>query len=283
MTSTLEKLNAVCDSRPFTVRYFIKNLRSGEDFSRGGDQETPSASTRKISIMMAALNAVHEGRLDLAEPIVYEERLREQVASGVFRYLTPGITLSLRDAIVAMIVLSDNVCTKMVLERLTLEEVDTYCKSVGMVGTHHRFLIPPLALAPDHALEEVTTTTANDQGMLMEAILAAQASQAAAAKLGSSVELCAFALKTLKQQVLRYGIHARLPFETEIASKSGRGKRGRMDVGAVFHNGLPLYIIAAFTDNVAMVLSDGTPGYTASLETIGKLSRISWEAFCPSP
>jgi hypothetical protein len=31
------------------------------------------------------------------------------------------------------------------------------------------------------------------------------------------------------------------------------------------------------------VLSDGTPGYTASLETIGKLSRISWEAFCPSP
>jgi beta-lactamase class A len=171
----------------------------------------------------------------------------------------------------------------MVLERLTLEEVDSYCKSVGMVGTHHRFLIPPLALAPDHALEEVTTTTANDQGMLMEAILAAQASETAAAGLGSSVELCAFALKTLKQQVLRYGIHSRLPFEIEIASKSGRGKRGRMDVGAVFHNGLPLYIIAAFTDNVPMVLSDGTPGYTASLEAIGKLSRISWEAFCPSP
>jgi beta-lactamase class A len=283
VTSTLEKLNAACDSRAFTVRYFIKNLRSGEVFGRGGAEETPSASTRKISIMMAALKAAHEGRLDLAEPIVYDERLREQVASGVFRYLTPGITLSLRDAIVAMIVLSDNVCTKMVLERLTLEEVDSYCKSVGMVGTHHRFLIPPLALAPDHALEEVTTTTANDQGMLMEAILAAQASQAAAAKLGSSVELCAFALKTLKQQVLRYGIHSRLPFETEIASKSGRGKRGRMDVGAVFHNGLPLYIIAAFTDNVPMVLSDGTPGYTASLEAIGNLSRISWEAFCPSP
>ena len=283
MTSTLEKLNAVCESRPFIVRYFIKNLRSGESFSCGGDGETPSASTRKISIMMAALKAVHEGRLDLAEPIVYEERLREQVASGVFRYLTPGITLSLRDAIVAMIVLSDNVCTKMVLERLTLEEVDSYCKSIGMVGTHHRFLIPPLALSPDHALDEVTTTTANDQGMLMEAILAAQASEAAAAKLGSTVELCAFALTTLKQQVLRYGIPSRLPYETEIASKGGRGKRGRMDVGAVFLHGSPLYIIAAFTDNVPLVLSDGTPGYTASLETIGTLSRICWEDFCPSP
>ena len=76
MTNTLEKLNAVCESQPFIVRYLIKNLCSGEIFSRGGDEETPSASTRKISIMMAALKAVQEGRLDLTERIVYEERLR---------------------------------------------------------------------------------------------------------------------------------------------------------------------------------------------------------------
>ncbi len=48
--------------------------------------------------------------------------------------------------------MSDNVCTKMVLERLTLEEVDSYCKAIGMAGTHHRFLIPPLGLKPDHSL-----------------------------------------------------------------------------------------------------------------------------------
>ena len=57
--------------------------------------------------------------------------------------------ISLRDAITGMMVLSDNVCTKMEFERLTLEEVDSYCKSIGMHGTHHRFLIPPLALPPD--------------------------------------------------------------------------------------------------------------------------------------
>ena len=61
-----------------TVRYFIKNLRNGEIFTRGAEEETPSASTRKISIMMAALKAVHEGRLDFDEPIVYEERLRAE-------------------------------------------------------------------------------------------------------------------------------------------------------------------------------------------------------------
>ena len=92
---------------------------------------------------LAVLNAASEGRLDLEDRIVYEPRLRDGVASGIFHYLTPGMTLTLRDAIVGMIVLSDNVCTKMVLERLTLESVANYCKAVGMTGTHHRFLIPP--------------------------------------------------------------------------------------------------------------------------------------------
>jgi len=167
----------------------------------------------------------------------------------------------------------------MVLERLTLEEVDRYCKSIGMAGTHHRFLIPPLVLTPDHPLSAVTTTTASDQAVLLEATLAAQESDQAAAKLGSTVELCRFALQTLKNQVLRYGISSRLPFDTVVASKGGRGKRGRMDVGIVYRSGAPLYVITAFTDNVPQIMEDGTPGYTISIETLGKLSQICWSDF----
>ena len=274
-----ERLDAICDAQPFITRYMVRNLLTGEAIGRGADEETPSASTRKTSIMMAALKAVQEGRLDLDERIVYEQRLAEEVASGVFRYLTPGLVISLRDAITGMMVLSDNVCTKMVFERLELEEVDRYCKSLGMSGTHHRFLIPPLALPPDHALGAVTTTTAADQVLLLQTILDAQTSPDAAARLGCSQELCAYAFQTLKNQVLRYGIHSRLPFETVIASKGGRGKRGRMDAGIVFRNGAPFFIIAAYTDQVPQAMSDGTPGYTMALETIGRLARAAWEEF----
>lgn len=274
-----ERLNAICDAQPFVTRYCIRNLLTGETSGRGAEEETPSASTRKTSIMMAAFKAVGEGRLDLDEQIVYEPRFAEEVASGIFRYLTPGIVISLRDAITGMMVLSDNVCTKMVFERLTLEEVDLYCKSIGMTGTHHRFLIPPLALSPDHALGAVTTTTAADQVMLLQTILDAQTSKAAAEKLGCPLDLCQFALQTLKNQVLRYGIHSRLPFETKVASKGGRGKRGRMDAGIVYRDGAPVYIIAAYTDQVPQAMPDGTPGYTVSLETIGRLSRVCWDEF----
>ncbi|OWV65246.1 serine hydrolase [Rhizobium sp. R339] len=274
-----KRLNAICDAQPFVTRFMARNLLTGETIGRGADEETPSASTRKTSIMMAALKAVEDGRLDLDEQIVYEKRLAEEVASGIFRYMTPGIVISLRDAITGMMVLSDNVCTKMVFERLTLEEVDSYCKALGMSGTHHRFLIPPLALSPDHALGAVTTTTAADQVLLLQTILDAQTSEDAAARLGCSQALCAFALQTLKNQVLRYGIPSRLPFETIVASKGGRGKRGRMDTGIVFRDGAPFYILAAYTDQVPQVMEDGTPGYTIALETIGSLARACWEEF----
>lgn len=277
--TTVERLNAICDAQTFVTRFSIRNLLTGETFDRDADEETPSASTRKTSIMMAALKAVHEGRLDLNEQIVYEARFAEEVASGMFRYMTPGIVISLRDAITGMIVLSDNVCTKMVFERLTLEEVDSYCKSIGMNGTHHRFLIPPLALSPDHSLKSVTTTTARDQLFLLQTILDAQTLPEAAAKLRTSQQLCAYALQTLKSQILRYAIPSRLPFGTVVAHKGGTGKRGRMNAGIVYRDGMPFYIIAAFTDQVPQEMPDGTPGYTMSLETIGRLSRACWDAF----
>lgn len=274
-----QALNAICDAQPFVTRFMAHNLLTDETIGRGADVETPSASTRKTSIMMAALKAASEGRLDLDQPIVYEERMADEVASGMFRYLTPGITISLRDAITGMMVLSDNVNTRMVLERMTLEEVDGYCKSLGMANTHHRFLIPPLALPADHPLGAVTTTSAADQVMLLHTILEAQTSPDAQRKLGCTPELCAWALKTLKSQVLRYGIHSRLPFDTVVASKGGRGKRGRMDAGIVYRNGAPFYILAAYTDEVPLTMPDGTPGYTMALETIGRLSRACWDEF----
>jgi len=272
-------LEAICDAQPFVTRYMIRNLATGAIFVRGADEDTPSASTRKTSIMMAALNAAHRGQLDLDEKIVCERRLAEEVASGMFRYLTPGIVISLRDAITGMMVLSDNVCTKMVFERLTLDQVNAYCRLIGLAGTHHRFLIPPIALSPDHRLSDVTTTTAADQVRLLQAILDAQDDPAVAERLGCSPALCDYALRTLKNQILRYALPSRLPFGTLVAHKSGTGKRGRMDAGIVYRDNAPLYIIAVYTDDVPQVMPDGTPGYTMALETMGRLARACWDSF----
>ena len=148
----------------------------------------PSASTRKISILMAALKAVHDGKLALDQKVTIEARYQDN-DSGTFQHMTPGFWITFRDALVQMIIVSDNTCTGTVVDLVGLGNVQSFCESVGMTRTIHRFGIPP-RLGPDHTLEQVTTTTPNDQGMLLEMILRGTTDKAAAAKLGSTPELC---------------------------------------------------------------------------------------------
>jgi len=277
MDTLVAALNAICDAQPFVTSWYLKDLVSGRQADRGGHIPFPSASTRKTSIMMAVLRAVNQGRLNLEAPIVYEERLREGVMSGTFKFLTPGFTITLRDALVQMIVISDNVCTRMLLERISLVEINDFCRSVGMRDTMHRIAVPRPDMPPDHKLEEVTTISACDQGLLYDLILRGCTDPAAAAILGCTAEQCAFAIEVLSWQKLRTKIASQLPADAKVAHKGGTGKRGRMDGGIVFRHGVPLYILTCYTDQVPLQMPDGLPGYAAVFDAMGRMSRLCWE------
>ena len=272
------RLHAICDAQPFRTSFHVRRLDTGQAFGRDERTPTPSASTRKVSIMMAALKAVHEGRLDMDELIPVEDRLKKDVASGTYRYMTSGTVMPLQDAVTNMIITSDNVCTQMVLERLTLDQMNAFCRGIGMTGTHHAHLIPPLDLPPDHPVSAGTSTTPADQGKLLEMILRGAEDPAAAALLGSTPALCAHALDVLSWQQFREQIPALLPYGTRVCNKTGRGKRGRMDVGVVYRDDRPAYVITAFTDGVPDTMPDGLPGHAAAFRTVALLSRACWDA-----
>ncbi len=277
MDELIQRLNAICEEQPFITSWSVKDYTFARQAERRGAIAVPSASTRKISIMMALLRKAHAGQVDLNEPCTVTEELKHEVASGSLRYMTTGLKITLRDAMVQMIILSDNVCTKMVLQRLSLEELNDFCQQAGMVGTTHRFIIPPLGLAYDHPAEAVTTTTPNDQVRLIDLVQAGCTDSDAAAMLGCSTTLCQRAMEVLSWQLYRQMIPGLLPFDTKVAHKTGRARRGRMDTGLVFHQGRPLYALAAYTDNVPEVMPDGMPGYTAVFTTIARLSRACWD------
>ena len=62
MRDLVVRLNELCDAQPFQSSWYVKDLASGQRADRFGSVPVPSASTRKISIMMAALAAVHAGQ-----------------------------------------------------------------------------------------------------------------------------------------------------------------------------------------------------------------------------
>src|SRR5215475_11077532 len=154
MRDLVQRLNQLCDGMPFQASWYLKDLMTGASANRLGDVPVPSASTRKISIMMAALAAVHAGKLALDQKVTIEARFQDN-DSGTFQHLTPGFWVTFRDALVMMIIVSDNACTGLVVELVGLAEIQRHCEAIGLSGTIHRFGIPP-RLGPDHTLDQVT-------------------------------------------------------------------------------------------------------------------------------
>ena len=69
--------------------------------------------------MMAALAAVHAGKLSLDQKVTIEAKYQDN-DSGTFQHLTPGFWITFRDALVMMIIVSDNTWTGMVVDLVGL-------------------------------------------------------------------------------------------------------------------------------------------------------------------
>jgi beta-lactamase class A len=276
MRDLVSRLNALCDPLPFQSSWYLKDLATGQTADRLGDVVVPSASTRKISIMMAALAAVHAGKLGLDQRLTVEARYQDN-DSGTFQHLTPGFWITVRDALVMMIIVSDNTCTGMVVDLVGLDTIQQWCESVGLTRTTHRFGIPP-RLGREHRLDQVTTTTPRDQGVLLELILQGTTDPAVAARLGVTLELCRLGLDILSWQKLKTRLPSLLPLGTKVAHKTGTGARGFMDAGIIFKGERPLCILTAYTEHVPEALPDGTPGFAAAAQLMGRMARLCYDA-----
>ena len=274
-----ERLNELCEEQPFQTSWFLKDLRTRETAHRRGDVIVPSASTRKIAILAAALKAVHEGRLALDQQVVIQEKYQHN-NSGCFQHLQPGFSIQLRDVLTMMIIVSDNTCTGTVADLVGLDEVNRLCGAVGMIGTAHRHGIPPAGLARDHPVESVNTTTPNDVGLLLALLLEGTREASAASRLGSTPSLCLLALDILSWQKLNTKLPSLLPEGTRVAHKTGTGARNHNDAGIVYLGDEPRFILAVYTEHVPEAMPDGMPGRAAACHLIGRLCRTAYDALC---
>src|SRR5215510_6364557 len=275
MRDLVKRLEELSDRAEFDAGWYLKDLATGATANRRGDVPVPSASTRKISIMMAALAAVHAGKLSLDQKVTIDAKYQDN-DSGTFQHLTPGFWLTLRDHLVMMIIVSDNTCTGTVVDQVGLENVRRYTEAVGLTGTIHRYGIPPKT-GPDNTLDRVTTTTPNDQGLLLEQILKGTTDAAVAARLQCTTALCRLGLDILSWQKLKTRLPSLLPLGTKVAHKTGTGFRCYNDAGIIFKGDRPLFILSAYTSNVPETLKEGTPGFAGAYQLIGRMARLAWD------
>jgi len=125
--------------------------------SRRADEGFTAASTIKVYVLQALLEAVAAGEHDLSDEV--ELRADDQVTgSGVLKVLSPGTSYPLLDVATLMIVVSDNTATNLLIDLLGVERVREVVAARGWSGTYARGKLQVAAPAGDQKPSTSRTT-----------------------------------------------------------------------------------------------------------------------------
>jgi beta-lactamase class A len=114
------------------VGVVAKHLETGEEFAVNGDVYFPMASVFKVPVLVEVMAQIKEGRFTLDDEISIR-KTDQHMGSGYLSDLdAPGITLSVRNLINLMMMISDNSATDILLTKVGTENVTNRLRSFGL-------------------------------------------------------------------------------------------------------------------------------------------------------
>lgn len=128
------ELDALTRDFSGVVGVCAENLATGERVALRADETFPTASAIKIFVLYALLSEAAAGRLDLAERHAVPESART-LGSGVLLHLAPGLQPTWSDLATLMMMLSDNLATNLLVDRLGTDTVNAHIRRAGLEHT----------------------------------------------------------------------------------------------------------------------------------------------------
>ncbi|MBR5561504.1 MAG: serine hydrolase [Clostridia bacterium] len=201
---------------------YVKNLVTGEVWSRGEDVPVVAASVIKIPVMIEAFAQRECGELDLGE--MHALRDEERLPScGTLKAMHTGIEMTLEDLIKLMIIVSDNAATNIMIRRVGMDRVNATLRSLGCEKTTlNRLLFD--SEASKRGIKNFIT--AGEMGMLLEKLYRGQVVSKAADR-------------EMLDILLDQRLNGKLPFfidsmGIDIAHKTGEDDGISHDVGVIY-------------------------------------------------
>jgi beta-lactamase class A len=210
-----------------TIGLYALRLEDGFSLSYHAQEVFPAASVIKLHLLIAALQQVQNGQLELQTRIMLPEG-EIVLGSGLLQKLEVGAILSLKDYLTLMIIVSDNTATNMVIDILGgREPINTQLETWDLGSTR---VVGKLMLPPERKNE------AQKAGKMHEIVPLEVVRMLEKLHRGQLLnpELTALALEILKKQEYTEMIGRLLPTGTITATKSGQIIGVRNDVGFVF-------------------------------------------------
>jgi beta-lactamase class A len=282
-----EQVRTIAAQHHGDIALFAENLKTHQTVSLSADKPVQTASVIKLAILYEALEQVRDGKAHFDDPILL--KASDQVpGSGLLLFFDTPLTLTLKDVLTMMIVMSDNTGANLAMDHLGIENIDRRIASLGLTGTYlYKKIFTPVeagvVLPADQPKFGLGKTTAREMERLMTKLVTCDLATPEHPARKEDAGLCAVALKMLHVQFYRSAIPRyldALPGATgdSIANKTGSLNAVRNDVAAVStKNGM--VVISCFSYNN----QDHSWGAEQEGElTIAKIARAIVSAWSPA-
>lgn len=223
------------------VAVALKHLPSGLTYSLDADKPMPTASLIKISVMVEAYHQAQQGKVNLDTMITLKAEDKVPGSGILTTHFSPGLSLSLRDAIRLMMVYSDNTATNLVLDAIGLAAPTAYMSELGLPETriHAKVFRRDTSIDPERSKQYgLGSTTAAETVALLEKIYTG--------KLGND-ETTKEMLAHMKACEEKYKATRLLPPQTVVYHKGGSVNTSRT-LGAIVETDSGPVILSVLTD-----------------------------------
>lgn len=285
--ATLEaQLASIAAAHHGVVTLYARNLKTGQIAALNPDQPVQTASVIKLAILLHAAEEIRAGKASLGEKLVLNKD-NQAPGSGVLNVLDTPLTLTLKDVLTLMVVLSDNTATNMAIDRFGVRNIDATVVSAGLHDTwlYKKVFRPATEPMPaDQPKFGLGKTTAREMASIMQRLATCQLDLNGGPAKPADGSICGAILHMLRNQQDRNSLPRYLEtLDTSeqgsaIGNKTGALDDVRNDVAIIASKSGPI-VIAAFTQSNA---DQRWTGDNEAEKTLGKLGQAIVTRWSPS-
>jgi D-alanyl-D-alanine carboxypeptidase (penicillin-binding protein 5/6) len=263
-----DRIKPLIDAHQGKVAVAIKDLKTGKSFEHNAERPMPTASLIKFPLMIAAYQAIDDGKLEADDKITLHEKNKVPGSGILTSHFSEGAEISLRDAIRLMIVYSDNTATNLVAEKVGLKAAAEQMDKLGCPETKLHSLVfrRDTSIFPERSKKYgLGSTTAADMVKLLEQLSKKElVSEKASERMLDHMYACEDKLK-----------FPRFLPNVKIAHKTGSINEVRTDAGLIDAPSGPIAVCVLTNEN-----QDKSWGDRNAAEILcGRIAQIAYRHF----
>jgi beta-lactamase class A len=238
------RLRPLIQAHKGKVAIGVQHLETGRVFFHRPDDVMPTASLIKVCVLVESYLQADEGKVSLRDKLTLKDSDKVPGSGILTKHFSEGTTLSFRDAVRLMTVVSDNTATNLVLDRIGIRNVNQRMADWGLKETRINakvFRGSTTSIDPARTKKYgLGSTTAREMVALFSAI-------ADSDRLRPPIKHAVLGHLSSNEEKDKFG--RLLPTGLRVAHKDGSVTEARTDAGVLYTPSGAIVVVVLTADN----------------------------------